>query len=113
MQRALRRAAQCRRLVRASAPLLLALAGIVWLAPPLAAQQNSGTVSGTTVTVTLSSPTGQPVLVFAVQLSSDQAGNVTGITCPSSATPNATGGPGNSPECIFRTGVTSATMMLS
>ena len=65
------------RWVRWCAALVLALSSIALFAVPASAQQqNSGSVSGTKVTVTLVSPTGQPVFVFAIQFSTDQAGNV-------------------------------------
>jgi len=80
---------------------------------PAGAQQSSGHGTGTTITVTLVPPDGRPAFVFAVQLPTDQSGNVVSITCTGGATPNLNGGPGGAPECLNQRAVTSQTLELT
>jgi YD repeat-containing protein len=96
------------------AALLLALATVALGTAPAAAQtQNGGSISGTTLTAVLVSPNGQPVFVWAVQFTTDQAGNVSALSCPSGSTSSATGGPNGSPECIFTNAVMTATIVFT
>lgn len=82
-------------------------------APPAGAQGTEGSIAGSTVTATLTSPQGMPVYVFALQFDPSTAGNVAGITCGSGGTANPTGGPGGAPECLYSTPLASTQMMVS
>ena len=82
-------------------------------APPAGAQGTEGTVSGSTLNTTLTSPQGTPVYVFALQFSPSDAGNVAGITCSGGGTANPMGGPGGAPECLYSAPLTSSMLTVS
>lgn len=81
---------------------------------PAAAQEMvQATINGNTISGTYTARGPQPAFAFGVQLEPSLLPNVAGLSCGPGSITLLTGGPGGSPECLFRMPVTSAPFTLT